>query len=287
MKYLCEVCSTEFESARHAKYCPDCRHEAYRVINRKKKISRGECLDHGLLTKTCIICGKEFQTFKSRKITCSNECSKIRHNTTHPDKRDKEKRRIYDREKYLRKHPGALTAEERRKERRKVKIEREAQRKQAQAEREAEWAKIRAAKEKKKQQNIDYWLNYEAEHECVVCGKRYMAHYPTTKYCSNTCIRKAEKERTGTYKHRYKGITVDKDISLKKLAKRDHNQCQICGLFVNWNDFIKTDKTTICGDMYPSIDHITPISLGGLHSWCNVQLAHRGCNTKKNNKYIG
>ena len=136
-----------------------------------------------------------------------------------------------------------------------------------------------------KQANIAYWQNYEAEHECDVCGNKFIAHYPLTKYCSKSCARKAYKVRDN--RHRYKNITVDKGITLPKLAKRDRNQCKICGLFVDWNDFVETDKTKICGDMYPSIDHITPISLRGLHSWDNVQLAHRGCNTKKNNRFIG
>jgi hypothetical protein len=33
----------------------------------------------------------------------------------------------------------------------------------------------------------------------------------------------------------------------------------------------------------PSLDHIMPLSLGGTHTWDNVQLAHLRCNVKKNN----
>jgi 5-methylcytosine-specific restriction endonuclease McrA len=36
--------------------------------------------------------------------------------------------------------------------------------------------------------------------------------------------------------------------------------------------------------MSASIDHIVPLSAGGLHCRSNVQLAHFGCNAKKNNK---
>jgi len=368
MIFLCEVCGTEFEAIRHAKYCPNCRVGAYRANNTQKQrerradknyiskkinfvpvtkkclycgkefeclhpsqkycsdechkkrnsewamnkahegkvricpicnnelpkfkdkycskkcsnranaIRRGECQDHGLLTKQCVVCGKEFQTFKSRKITCSDECS--RHNKSVRPTTSEE-----NRQKYLKKHPNA---------RRKEDIIREAQEKKEikranyekwLAQKEVEWAENRAKKEAQKQANIAYWLEYEAEHECCVCGKKFIANYPLTKYCSDTCKRRNYKVRDT--RHRYKNITVDRGITLPKLAKRDHNQCQICGLFVDWNDYIKTDKTTICGDMYPSIDHITPISLGGLHSWSNVQLAHRGCNTRKNNKYVG
>ena len=36
---------------------------------------------------------------------------------------------------------------------------------------------------------------------------------------------------------------LDRDITLRKLAKRDHNQCQICGTAVDWDDFVKTEKS--------------------------------------------
>lgn len=32
---------------------------------------------------------------------------------------------------------------------------------------------------------------------------------------------------------------------------------------------------------YPTIDHIIPLSKGGLHSWNNIQLAHLSCNSSK------
>ena len=83
------------------------------------------------------------------------------------------------------------------------------------------------------------------------------------------------------------GRIVDKDINLKALSKRDNNQCQICGLIVDWDDTYVKNGQIVCGRMYPSIDHIKPISLGGLHSWDNVQLAHIRCNLRKSNKYIG
>ena len=274
----CAVCGKTFQ--RIKKKGPANKYCSVKCGRWASNVSRGICADHGLLTKTCAVCGKEFQTFKSRKITCSDDCSRKRHNST-PYDPEKE------RKKYLKKHPNARRQEDIVREAQERKKAKRANYEKWLAEKEVEWAENRAKKESQKQANIAYWLEYEAEHECVICKNKYIAHHPFSKYCSGSCSRKAERERTGRPKHRYKGITIDKDITLKKLAARDHNQCQICGLLVDWNDYIKTDKTTICGDMYPSIDHIRPISLGGMHSWGNVQLAHRGCNTKKRNKYIG
>ena len=282
MKCIC--CGKDIEltyKTKPRKYCSDyCR-------NRARGIRTGKYGKNGTMTKICAICGKEFETTISHKITCSNECSRRHGNARHRylSPEQKAKRKEYDRQKYLQKHPDALTQEERL-ELARVKRELEApareRRKQEYERQKEEWAKKRAEKEKKKQDNIAHWLEYESKHTCVICGQEYIAHHPFSKYCSPTCSRKAIKK-----KKRYKGITVDSGISIFKLVERDHNQCQICGLMVDWNDRVKTDKTIICGNMYPSIDHIRPISKGGLHSWDNVQLAHRICNIRKNNEYTG
>lgn len=204
-------------------------------------------------TKICVICGKEFKTFKSRKMTCSDECRIKKWNSHRGKKQDPTKRAEYDRARWLKTHPNAKTQKE---------ISEEA-----------------AIRERERKKKADYWNNYKAEHICFVCGNKYIAKYPTSVYCSDECKKKHNNyKKTIKKSKRYEGITIDSDISLFKLSKRDHNICQICGLAVDWNDYKKTDRATICGDMYPSIDHITPISKGGLHSWGNIQLAHRKCN---------
>ena len=276
----CVFCGKKIEGKkRGTKYCSDfCRRKA-------RDIKNGVVEDHGELTKICPVCGDEFRTWKSKKITCSDKCSKKWRSCQTQDQKDK--RREYDHQKYLKTHPNAKTQEEISTAAKIRKLAEAPLREQKAKEREArkvEQAKRRAEKEKQKQANIKYWQEYEAEHECVICGSKYIAHHPFSKYCSKTCARR--NTRTRDSRNRYKNITVDKGITLPKLAKRDHNQCQICGLFVDWNDYIETDKTIICGDMYPSIDHILPISLGGKHSWNNVQLAHRGCNTRKSNVHV-
>lgn len=120
----------------------------------------------------------------------------------------------------------------------------------------------------------------ERRHDCPVCGKS------TTrpKYCSNICCSKDhfdssahESKRRTKIKARY----VDKDITLKKLYDRDNGQCWICGLACDYDDKTYTEKAVVAGNMYPSIDHVVALSDGGDHSWENVRLAHRICNTKR------
>jgi len=65
-------------------------------------------------------------------------------------------------------------------------------------------------------------------------------------------------------------------ISLKKLIERDGLTCSICGLpCIYGGDYLS--------DLYPSIDHIVPMSKGGGHTWSNIQVAHRICNINKSN----
>ena len=312
-KMKCEYCGKEF-SGRRKKYCSrECCREADKANKRMQYVWKsdradacvfcGEPLGKGrvkycssfcarkdrnikqgrishseVLTKNCCVCGKEFQTWRSRKTTCSEECRR---------KRDVSARSYdaeYEHQKYLKKHPNAKTAEQRHEEhllRLEKQKEEKAEKAIAMFLQEVEWESRRANKKRIKEANRKYWQEYEQEHTCVECGEKYIAHYPTSKYCSPACQRRVTKTR-----RRYKDITVDKGITLRRLAKRDRDRCQICGGLVDWNDKYKTDKTIITGNQYPSIDHIIPIAHGGVHSWGNVQLAHRICNTIKKDKIV-
>ena len=55
-------------------------------------------------------------------------------------------------------------------------------------------------------------------------------------------------------------------------------RCALCGGMCDahsreWNNGI--------GPLYPTIDHITPMSKKGGHVWSNVQVAHAACNYRK------
>lgn len=73
------------------------------------------------------------------------------------------------------------------------------------------------------------------------------------------------------------GAECDPSITLDKVMQRDGGICQICGKPVDKND----RQPGRVGNMYPTIDHIVPISRGGAHTWDNVQLSHMICNSIK------
>lgn len=138
-----------------------------------------------------------------------------------------------------------------------------------QAEREAKRLKKKHDAERKRIERL---------HPCAVCGRQT----DRPKYCSDVCKRKAEnKNRELKRRNRIKDAMVDKDITVQGLYNRDAGQCYICGLMCRWDDYIQKDGTIICGDWYPSIDHVKPLAKGGNHSWSNVKLAHRRCNIVK------
>jgi len=61
---------------------------------------------------------------------------------------------------------------------------------------------------------------------------------------------------------------------LSDVGDRDGWRCHLCGKKVN---------PTLSGmhEMGPTVDHLVPVSAGGLDELVNVALAHRRCNTTR------
>ena len=159
--------------------------------------------------------------------------------------------------------------------------------------------KRRARQEKKEQDELD---RLNAPHICEVCGQTYTINDYMKSTCykyrrnSGVCSAKCRDER-GRQKYnaakakrgshscnhysraRKLGLPKERGITLKNLVKRDGLTCAICGFPCY---YYGTGKE----DLYPSIDHIVPMHKGGGHTWDNVQIAHRICNSNKRD-YVG
>lgn len=169
-----------------------------------------------------------------------------------------------------------------------------ARKERAEAIRETKRAEIEAGQNKR----------FNELHICKVCGQEYtvkqymdscgLKFFSNPGYCSKTCRvnfnRKKEKAKNrkrshGNHYHRAKklGLPVEKGVTLPKLYKRDNGICQICGMVCVYSD-------DWLSDLYPSMDHIIPLGNDPLkqggHTWKNVQLAHRICNSNKRD-YVG
>lgn len=134
-----------------------------------------------------------------------------------------------------------------------------------------------------------YIANYKPErhnHVCRECGKHYTDNIRNSAGCSDRCKRRY-KNRVDEINRRNrlrKNGKIDWDISVERLIKRDKGICHICNNKVDKNDYtIDDNHYFIAGNNYPSIDHVIPVSKGGTHTWDNVKLAHRICNTEKGN----
>lgn len=115
-------------------------------------------------------------------------------------------------------------------------------------------------------------------HACPVCG----AGTKNRIYCSPACRNRAKNSRKEAMRRsRIRNACIDRDITMEALFKRDAGVCHICGERCSLEDYVVVDDTFIAGNWYPSIDHVIPLARGGQHSWANVKLAHRICNTAK------
>lgn len=82
--------------------------------------------------------------------------------------------------------------------------------------------------------------------------------------------RAAHPDRVSARRALRRGVERAEPVSLAVLVGRDNNRCGICGKVVPVAE--------------RSIDHILPISKGGVHSYSNTRLTHLRCNFRRQNR---
>ena len=132
---------------------------------------------------------------------------------------------------------------------------------------------IRQARIKQKQATL---------RECKECDSWFVSYNLRERYCSVECATK-HANRVGKDRRldRIDHTDADMDIDWKPLYKREHGICYLCGKPVDVDDYEWRDGTFIAGNLYPSVDHVVALHNGGTHTWDNVRLAHRWCNSVK------
>lgn len=169
-------------------------------------------------------------------------------------------------------HFGCPTCNKRKQEERKQRKEHEGYYKQFERNR-------RKARAESNRFNKAYSIEFKF---CPVCGKHFVTDNHSKIYCSDDCRRTVNNYNMGSRDRLNKENTTDGNISLKRLYDIEQGVCYLCGGQCDWNDNTTKDNGVfIAGNNYPSIDHVVPLSRGGLHSWDNVRLAHRLCNSIK------
>lgn len=124
-----------------------------------------------------------------------------------------------------------------------------------------------------------------ATHVCKNCGVEFcqmVTGYNSEKYCSERCqIRWLNRHRSEKRYNTLMARRHDNNISLERLFNRDKGICYLCGGACDWSDGETKGSTFVAGNNYPSIDHVIAVAKGGTHTWDNIRLAHRICNTLK------
>ena len=110
--------------------------------------------------------------------------------------------------------------------------------------------------------------------DCPQCGASFTPTNHGQRFCSDPC-RKQDGWQNRQNLKRASGN--GERVSQAKVYARSGGVCQLCGDPV--------DRAVLWPDpLSASIDHIVPLSKGGPHTLTNCQLAHLGCNSRKNNR---
>jgi 5-methylcytosine-specific restriction endonuclease McrA len=122
-----------------------------------------------------------------------------------------------------------------------------------------------------------YGIKYAGVNVCRVCSRVEVFSKGFSVVEKGLCARcKKRRAKRKQDAKRRGAIGSGDDITLRELYDRDGRRCMMCGR--------KTRMPGKSGGWFAtmaSIDHIIPVSLGGPHTWANVQLACQECNTRK------
>jgi len=113
-------------------------------------------------------------------------------------------------------------------------------------------------------------------YNCKDCGQEVIAKTANVK-CDN-CFKIQRKAHKDARRKRLKG-NYSELVKAIKVFERDKWHCKLCGCIVQ--------KKNIYAENAAEIDHIVPVSLGGVHTYSNVQTLCRKCNQSKSNQLIG
>lgn len=117
--------------------------------------------------------------------------------------------------------------------------------------------------------------------QCTVCDKSFIGPR-NKKYCSSRCkisaARAALPRQQLTYRAQRAGARIVEEVDPAVVYQRDRGLCYLCNEFV--------DRSAPMGPTYATVDHVVPMSKGGVHSYANVKLAHLGCNARKQDHIV-
>lgn len=109
------------------------------------------------------------------------------------------------------------------------------------------------------------------DHGKKLCRIRYQAEGRVYKQTADQ--RRGRDQRRRALK---KGATVGEPFTVAEIRERDGNRCHLCRK--------KVSSKPWPHPLSESLDHVIPLTRGGLHERSNVRIAHLDCNTRKGNR---
>lgn len=110
---------------------------------------------------------------------------------------------------------------------------------------------------------------------CEACGVEFVPLRDEHLFCSDSCRNKTVcRNRKGRL-----AASFVEDVGFGKVYERDGGICAICSQAVDL-------AVHYLDAMGATLDHKIPVAQGGEHSYANVRLAHRGCNSAKGAKMV-
>lgn len=111
--------------------------------------------------------------------------------------------------------------------------------------------------------------------ECGMGACRPRAHERDQTLCNRCRFIKKGTQRNLAMARRYAAESAGDNITWRELGERDNWKCHICsGRVLKRAGRAKQPKGA-------TVDHLIPVADGGTHTWDNVALAHRSCNTSR------
>lgn len=126
---------------------------------------------------------------------------------------------------------------------------------------------------------VRYLRRTPQQRSCIVCGSRFVTWHRGT-ICSPKCKKENYQINNNRRRVREAAAATNEKFSREEIFKRDRWRCQICGGRVD-------RKAKPHTPLAPTLDHIVPLSKGGVHSRVNSQCAHFRCNAKKHTRTLG
>jgi hypothetical protein len=110
----------------------------------------------------------------------------------------------------------------------------------------------------RKRENALRWY-YEKPENKAKAVKRAKA-----AYASDPEHKRDQAHMTRARRH---GAKVVDFVRRREVYERDAGVCHICSEQIDWDDY--------------DMDHLTPLGMGGDHTYENVKASHRGCNRRR------